>query len=147
MDDFLRNIRDEQGIKLYIDWHSYGQFIVCPFGYDEYLYAPPLGRWTRAASLMSQEIAWTSSNQTTYTFGPGGAVLYTTTGAAIDHVYAVGRAEWSYAIELPDTGDFGHVIPPERIRPAAEESWVGQKVLLSLLDEVFFDEEGPAMFY
>jgi hypothetical protein len=147
MDDFLRNLRDEQGIKLYIDWHSYSQLILCPFGHDEYLYAPQLGRWTRAASLMSQEIAANSSNATTYTFGPSGAVLYPTTGVGVDHVYAVGRAEWSYTIELPDTGDYGFVLPPERILPAVEESWVGQKVLLSLLDEVFFDGEGPAIFY
>ncbi|KZM18637.1 metallocarboxypeptidase [Ascochyta rabiei] len=147
MDDFLRNIRDEQGIKLYIDWHSYSQLILCPFGHNEYLYAPELGRWTRAASLMSQEIAANSTNQTTYTFGPSGAVLYPTTGVGVDHVYAVGRAEWSYTIELPDTGDFGFVLPPERIRPTVEESWVGQKVLLSLLDETFFDGEGPAIFY
>jgi hypothetical protein len=95
-----RNIRDEQGIKLYIDWHSYSQLILCPFGHDETLYAPSLGKWTNAASLMSQEIARNSSNATTYTFGPSGAVLYPTTGVGVDHVYAVGRAEWSYTIVL-----------------------------------------------
>ncbi|KAJ4321617.1 hypothetical protein N0V94_002816 [Neodidymelliopsis sp. IMI 364377] len=147
MDDFLRHIRDEQGIKLYIDWHSYSQLILCPFGHNEYLYAPELGRWTRAAALMSQEIAANSLNQTTYTFGPSGAVLYPTTGVGVDHVYAVGRAEWSYTIELSDTGDFGFVLPPERIQPAVEEAWVGQKVLLTLLDEVLFDGKGPAIFY
>ncbi|KAF2623234.1 hypothetical protein BU25DRAFT_350524 [Macroventuria anomochaeta] len=147
MDDFLRNLRDKQGIKLYVDWHSYSQLILCPFGHDEYLYAPQLGKWTNAASLMSQTIAANSSNATTYTFGPSGAVLYPTTGVGVDHVYAVGRAEWSYTIELPDTGAFGFVLPPERIRPAAEESWVGQRVLLNLLDEVFFDGQGPAISY
>jgi hypothetical protein len=147
MDDFLRNIRDEQGIKLYIDWHSYSQLILCPFGHDETFYAPSLGKWTNAASLMSQEIARNSSNATTYTFGPSGAVLYPTTGVGVDHVYAVGRAEWSYTIELPDTGDFGFVLPPERIRPAVEESWVGQKVLLGLLDYEFFEDQGPSIFY
>ena len=34
MDDFLRKLRDEQSIKLYIDWHSYSQLILCPFGHD-----------------------------------------------------------------------------------------------------------------
>jgi len=139
MIDFLRNIRDKQRMKLYIDWYSYSQLILCPSGHDEYLYAPQLGRWTRAASLMSRKMAATSSNATTYTFGPLGAVLYSTTGVSVDHVYAVGRAEWSYMVELPETGDFGFVLPPERIRPAVEESWVGQEVLLGLLDEIFFD--------
>jgi hypothetical protein len=60
-------------------------------------------------------------------------------------VYTIGRAKFSFTIELPDTGDYGFILPPERIRPAVEEQWVGQQVLLSLLDEEFFDGEGPAM--
>lgn len=93
---------------------------------------------------MSEAIRTESANDTTYTFGPSGASLYPTTGASIDHVYTIGRAEFSMTIELPDTGDYGFVLPPERIRPAVEEQWVGQQVLLALLDETFFDGEGPA---
>lgn len=145
LDDFARKIRDTQGIKSFIDWHSYSQLILMPYGYKETLYAPELGKWTKAASLMSQTIAANSSNATTFTFGPSGAVLYPTTGSSVDHMYDTGRTEWPFTIELPDTGDYGFVLPPERIRPAAEEQWVGQKVLLSLLDEEFFDGEGPLL--
>ncbi|KAI4940946.1 hypothetical protein J4E91_011031 [Alternaria rosae] len=145
MDTLIRKIRDEQGIKLYIDWHSYSQLILYPFGHKETLYAPELGMWTKVAALMSENIAYYSTNATTYTYGPSGATLYPTTGASIDHVYTIGRAKFSMTIELPDTGDFGFVLPPERIRPAADEQWVGQQVLLSLLDEEFFDGEGPAI--
>lgn len=145
MDTMIRKIRDEQGIELYIDWHSYSQLILFPFGDKETLYAPELGMWTKTASLMSEQIRLESKNDTTYVFGPSGATLYPTTGASIDHVYSTGRAKFSMTIELPDTGDYGFVLPPERIRPAAEEQWVGQKVLLTLLDEPFFDGEGPAI--
>ncbi|KAH6846464.1 Metallocarboxypeptidase A-like protein [Alternaria tenuissima] len=145
MDNLIRNIRDEQGIKLYIDWHSYSQLILYPFGHKETLYAPELGMWTKAAALMSDTIRYYSTNATTYVFGPSGATLYPTTGASIDHVYTIGRAKFSMTIELPDTGDFGFVLPPERIRPAAEEQWVGQQVILQLLDEEFFDGDGPAI--
>jgi hypothetical protein len=62
-------------------------------------------------------------------------------------VYEVGGAEFSYTIELRDTGDYGFVLPPTLIRATVEEQWVGQQVLLGLLDEVFFDGEGPAMFF
>lgn len=65
-------------------------------------------------------------------------------GAAPDHVYSVGGADFSYTIELRDTGDFGFIHPPELIRASVEEQWAGQKVLLSLLDETFFDGIGPA---
>ncbi|KAI8964496.1 hypothetical protein F5Y11DRAFT_363786 [Daldinia sp. FL1419] len=144
LDILVRKLRDGAGIKLYIDWHSYGQYILSPFGYKETLYAPELGKWTKAASIVSESIRDSSDARTTFTFGPSGAVLYPTTGAAPDHVYSIGRAEFSYTIELRDTGRFGFVLPPEQIRPAAEEQWEGQKALLSLLDEEFFDGEGPA---
>ena len=62
----------------------------------------------------------------------------------MDYIYGVGKADWSYTIELRDTGDFGFVLPPDQIGPAAEEQWAGMQVMLSLLDEVFFDGEGPA---
>ncbi|OTA52715.1 hypothetical protein K449DRAFT_410228 [Hypoxylon sp. EC38] len=144
LDKLVRQLRDGAGIKLYIDWHSYGQYILSPFGYKETLYAPELGKWTKAAGIVSETIRDSSDARTTFTFGPSGATLYPTTGAAPDHVYSIGRAEFSYTIELRDTGKFGFVLPPEQIKPAAEEQWEGQKVLLSLLDEEFFDGEGPA---
>ncbi|GAP92141.1 putative zinc carboxypeptidase [Rosellinia necatrix] len=146
LDALVRRLRDgvAGGIKLYVDWHSYGQYILSPFGYKEALYAPELGRWTKAAQMASDAIRDASADRTTFTFGPSGATLYPTTGAAPDHVYSVGRAAFSYTIELRDTGAHGFVLPPELIRPTVEEQWAGQKVLWSLLDEEFFDGEGPA---
>ena len=146
LDKFMRQLRDEVGIKLFIDWHSYGHYILFPFGYKETLYAPELGKWTKTGTLMSEEIRDGSERGPVYTFGPSGATLYPTTGASIDHVYSIGRAEFSMTIELSDTGDYGFVLPPEFIRPVVEEQWIGQKMLLSLLDEEFFDGEGPAMY-
>jgi hypothetical protein len=116
MDAFIRKIRDKQGIKLYIDWHSYSQLILFPFGHKETLYAPELGMWTKAANLVSETIRGESANATTFNFGPSGATIYPTTGASIDHVYTIGRARFSFTIELPDAGDYGFILPPERIR-------------------------------
>ncbi|KAI1170705.1 hypothetical protein F4777DRAFT_583655 [Nemania sp. FL0916] len=144
LDKLVRQLRDGAGIKLYIDWHSYGQYILSPFGYKETLYAPELGKWTEAAQIVSDAIRDSSTDLTTYTFGPSGATLYATTGAAPDHIYSIGRAEFSYTIELRDTGKYGFVLPPELIRPTVEEQWAGQTVLWSLLDEVFFDGKGIA---
>jgi hypothetical protein len=80
LDAFARKLRDGAGIKLYIDWHSYGQYILSPFGYKETLYAPELGKWTKASSILSEVIRDSSDRRTTFTFGPSGATLYTTTG-------------------------------------------------------------------
>ncbi|TKX19874.1 metallocarboxypeptidase A-like protein 2 [Elsinoe australis] len=145
LDTLVRKLRDTQGLKLYIDWHSYGQYFLFPYGYNETALLPELPRWTKSGSLMSEAIRDSKPDRrTTFTFGPGGAVLYKSVGNSRDHVYAVGGAEFSWTIELPDTGEFGFVLPPEQIRPTVEEAWTGQQVLLPLLDEVFFDGEGPA---
>jgi hypothetical protein len=144
LDALVRQLRDDAGIRLFVDWHSYGQDILSPFGYKETLYAPELAMWTKAANLASQEMRASSPNGTTFTFGPSGAALYVTTGAAPDHVYSIGEARFSYTIELPDTGENGFVLPPDSIRPVVEEQWVGQQVFFGLLDEVFFDGQGEA---
>ena len=93
---------------------------------------------------MSGAIREATEDRTTFTFGPSGAALYATTGAAPDHAYSIGGAEFSYTVELRDTGDNGFVLPPAQILPSVIEQWEGQKVLIGLLDEVFFDGRGPA---
>ncbi|KAH9909496.1 hypothetical protein F4778DRAFT_787 [Xylariomycetidae sp. FL2044] len=140
----VAELRDGPGIKLFVDWHSYGQLILSPFGYQEDLYAPALGRWTKTADLVSEAIRDYGGSGNTYTFGPWGVVLYASTGCASDHVYAEGNADFSYTIELRDTGEYGFVLPPELVRPTAEEQWEGQRVMLDLLDEEFFDGIGDA---
>jgi len=132
------------GIKLYIDWHSYGQHFLFPYGYNETALLPELPVWERSGSLLSEAIRDSSSRRTTFTYGPGGAILYKSVGNSRDHVYAIGEAPFSWTIELPDTGSYGFVLPPEFIKPTVEELWAGQLTLFPLLDEVFFDDNGPA---
>ena len=95
------------------------------------------------ASLVSATIR--DVNDITFTFGPSCSTLYATTGSSVDYIYGAGKADWSYTIELRDTGDFGFVLPPDQIKPSVEEQWEGIQVMLYLLDEAFFDGEGPAV--
>ncbi|KAF2013125.1 zinc carboxypeptidase [Aaosphaeria arxii CBS 175.79] len=139
LDSLVRKLKANSGIELFVDWHSYGQYILSPYGYNETLYAPELAKWTRAASYISREIRDSSTAGATYTFGPCGATLYRTTGSATDHIYAIGGADFSYTIELGDTGHYGFVLPPDQIRRVVEEQWAGQKLLFSLLDQAFFE--------
>ncbi|KAH0422346.1 zinc carboxypeptidase [Colletotrichum camelliae] len=135
-------LRDTSGLKLYIDWHSYSQYFLTPVGYNCTYYIDTLGQHIKLAQLASDAIREVEG--VTFTYGPSCATLYPTTGASFDYAYAVGKAQWSYLIELRDTGNFGFVLPPEQIRGSVTEQWEGMKVMLSVLDEVFFDGEGPA---
>jgi hypothetical protein len=115
---------------------SDGLFLQYPFGHKKTLYAPELGKWIRAAALMSRTILLESKHATAFMSGPSGAALYPTTGSSINHVYTIGRAEFPYSLQLPGHGDFGFVLPLEMIRPTVEEQWIGQQVLPELLDEI-----------
>ena len=116
------------GIKLYIDWHSYGQYILSPYGYDCAVFAENNDAHIELASGTAAAIADVYGTQ--FTYGPSCSTLYATTGSSVDYVKAVGGAEFSFTIELRDTGDFGFVLPPEQIRPSVEEQWEGVKWLL-----------------
>lgn len=135
------------GIKLYVDFHAAAAMLLYPAGADETRCAPPEetapGRWARTGARVSDAIRAHDADDTgtVYTFGPAGAALYKMTGAALDHVYAVGGARSSWLVELPSRA-FGFVVPPERIRPIVEEMAAGQEELLALVDEVFFDGVG-----
>lgn len=143
LDKFAGKVSKDQGIKLFIDWHSFGQYIMYPFSYNETIYPPELGKWAKLATYTSRAIINHDLDvRTPYLFGPNGATLYPTTGSAPDHMYAVHKADFAYTIELRDQGDFGFVLPPEQIRPTAEEMWSGQKEMLRLMGETFFDGIG-----
>lgn len=133
-------LRDGPGIRHYVDFHSYGETILSPYGYDETRCSPEMGRWARTGAVVSGAVR-DYANGTTYTFGPGGATLYKMAGASHDYVHEVGGARSSWLFELP-ARKFGFVVPPEQIRPIAEEAHVAQDMLLYLLDEVFFDGSG-----
>lgn len=64
--------------------------------------------WIKAASLLSQTIREADlTRKATFIFGPSGASLYPTTGSSNDYVYAIGKAKFSYTIELPDQASVG----------------------------------------
>ncbi|KAI1185315.1 hypothetical protein F5B17DRAFT_446082 [Nemania serpens] len=77
-----------------------------------------LDEWTETAQMVSDVIRDSSSDLTTFIFGPSGAALHPTTGAASDHIHSIGRANFSYTIELRDIGNCGFVLLHEPIRPA-----------------------------
>ncbi|KAL0934662.1 zinc carboxypeptidase [Colletotrichum truncatum] len=144
LQQLVDTLRDTSGLKLYIDWHSYSQYFLAPVGYNCTYYIDTLGQHLQLAKLASNEIRKVEGVR--FTYGPSCVTLYPTTGGSIDYTYAIGKADWSYLVELRDTGNHGFVLPPEQIRGSAAEQWEGMKVILSLLDEIFFDGEGLAAF-
>ncbi|KAK1994138.1 zinc carboxypeptidase [Colletotrichum falcatum] len=136
------NPDESSGIKLYIDWHSYSQYFLAPTGFNCTYYIPTLGQHIALAQIASDAIREVEG--VTFTYGPSCATLYPTTGGSFDYAHAVGKADWSYLVELRDTGEYGFILPAQQIKGSATEQWEGVKVMLSLLDETFFDGAGGA---
>lgn len=117
-----------QSIKLYVDYHAYGQLFMTPYGYT--CEKMP----TNNAEL--QDLA-TGASDAIYDvhgvyFQSGGicSMLYKSTGNSVDYVHDVVGVPYSFTSELRDMGQTGFVLPPEQIKPSCEEAFAGAVYLL-----------------
>ncbi|KAF2005168.1 hypothetical protein P154DRAFT_353920 [Amniculicola lignicola CBS 123094] len=116
-------LRDLRGISLYIDFHSYGQYILWPYGYDCNLRTPNDADHRRLATNAAAAIR--AVYGTTYTIGPACATLYATTGDSTDYTDVPGNSTYSYTYEVRDTGRYGFTLPANQIQPTVRETWEG----------------------
>jgi hypothetical protein len=118
-------------LKLFIDWHSYSQLILSPYGYSCEVVPETNAEHVELMAATADAIEGVYG--TKYTTGPTCQTIYATNGGSSDYVYDVSGAEWSLAFELRDTGTYGFILPPEQILPNCEEVWAGMQVMLSLI--------------
>lgn len=101
-----------------IDFHSYGQLILSPWGYTTAA-NPQAPMFAEVGQRMRAAI--TAETQANYTSGPIGSTLYLASGSSVDWAYGV-RGQVAYTIELRDTGQGGFVLPPSQIEPTVREN-------------------------
>ncbi|KAJ2907190.1 Metallocarboxypeptidase A-like protein [Zalerion maritima] len=128
--DFTKALTNDKGIKLFIDWHSYGQYILYPWGYDCSLAAPNAKHQDTLAAGLSSKIR--ESYGTRFRYGGSCEILYATTGDSTDYMTGVAGAELSWTIELTpqSNGGGGFILPASQILPSAKEQWEGMMYLL-----------------
>jgi hypothetical protein len=120
-------VADKQPIALYLDFHSYGNYLLSPYGYTANV---PANSADQVGLAQQAKAAIQAVHGTEYTVGPSGATLYPTTGSSADFAHDIADAEYAYCIELRDKGQNGFVLPPEQIVPTGQEVLAGVKVLL-----------------
>lgn len=113
-----------------IDWHSYSQLILRPYGWSsadspDESQLKTLGDGMRDVALVAHNVRYTSQKSID---------LYTTTGTASDWFYDTeatlgndGFRAAGYTIELRDTGRYGFQLPPDQIIPTGEEMVLAAK--------------------
>ena len=113
--------------KGHITYHSYGQLILYPFGYDYVLPPEPdLSTFVELTADMADAIY--SVHGMVYVDQPAHA-LYRCSGITTDWVYGeLGILSWTP--ELRDTGYYGFLLPPEQIIPTGEENFEAVKLVI-----------------
>lgn len=115
-------LADSGRIVASIDYHSYSQLILWPWGYDEV--DPPAHVFDRFEMIgfgIRNEIL--NAGGVPYLPEPSWQ-LYPAAGNAVDWFFGA-TGSTAYTIELRDTGDFGFILPADQILPTASENWAG----------------------
>ncbi|XP_031572403.1 carboxypeptidase B-like [Actinia tenebrosa] len=119
-------------IRGYVDFHSYGQLWMSPWGYKRQF--PP--NYRKQASAMNRVVkAIKHVHGTEFTYGPSSIMIYPTSGDATDWTFGVLGVTHSYGVELrPSLMDlYGFVLPPSFIAPVGKETFQGLKALAEVL--------------
>jgi len=107
-------------IRAYMDYHSYGQLILWPFGTT--CTEPPEPDASSFWSIGTQMQSLIASiHGVNHTAGPVCLTLYQASGASVDWVYG-DQGRYAYTIELRDEGQSGFLLPADQILPTCEEN-------------------------
>ncbi len=113
-------------IKAHIDFHSYSQLVMSPWGWTSAL-PPDNALFLQLDAAIAQGIFNTYGK--TYTYGPIYTTIYPASGGANDWTYGA-RGILGLSIELRDTGTNGFTLPADQIIPTGEENLNGIKPLI-----------------
>ncbi|KAL2015363.1 hypothetical protein VTK56DRAFT_5760 [Thermocarpiscus australiensis] len=117
----LKGLKLNQGIKLFIDWHSWGQLIMYPPGHSCKEKARNHDELHALARGAAEAIKGVHGK--TYKYGTPCEVLYPTPGSSEDYAHGTLGAQYAFAIELRDRGAKGFELPPGNILPNGEEAF------------------------
>ncbi|AEO56600.1 carboxypeptidase [Thermothelomyces thermophilus ATCC 42464] len=125
---WLKQTKESQGIKLFIDWHSYSQLFMTPYGYSCTAVAPNNSELQSLAQGAAAAIK--AVHGTSFKTGPICSTIYKATGSSVDYANDVVGADYVFTAELRDTGNYGFVLPASQILPSGEETYAGVRYLL-----------------
>ncbi|XP_045775011.1 carboxypeptidase B-like [Maniola jurtina] len=130
MSEFIKN--SATPFSAYITYHSYGQYLLYPWGYDNAV-TPDHKDLDVVGKRIAEAIANTGGSK--YSVGSSSGLLYPAAGGSDDWAKAQG-IKYTYTIELSDTGRYGFVLPTSYIEPVARESFSGLRVLAKHVNDL-----------
>jgi len=116
-------ILKKENVVGYIDFHSYSQLWMTPFGAD--CSKIPKDDEDIMEAGMGAAKALKDVHGKKFAVGSVCKIIYQASGGSLDWTYAKGGVKYSYAVELRDTGRHGFLLPKDEILPSSEETFAG----------------------
>jgi len=116
----------------YINFHSYSQMWMSPWGYTETLPADYAIQDALSADVVK---AIKAVHGKVYEYGTISRTVYPASGSSADYTYGVCGIVYSYGAELRDTGEFGFLLPTAEIIPQGEEIYAAILTMGKYIDE------------
>ncbi|KAK3822866.1 MAG: hypothetical protein J3Q66DRAFT_295314 [Benniella sp.] len=113
----------------YIDFHSYSQLWMTPYGYTGT--RPPTYPYMSGLAAKAAT-ALRNVHGTQYRYGDIYNTIYQASGSSADYAYSIGVGA-PFAVELRDTGAYGFSLPANQIIPSGQETW---QALAAILDNI-----------
>ncbi|XP_071084781.1 carboxypeptidase B-like [Haliotis cracherodii] len=115
----------------FIDFHSYSQLWMTPWGYTKALPKDADAQDVTSAAAVG---AIESVHGTKYKYGSIANIIYVATGSSADWTYGGANIEYSVGVELRDTGKYGFLLPPDQIVPSGQETLAGVLAFMSSIN-------------
>lgn len=115
-------------LQVYLSFHSYGQYILYPWGYDRRV-TPDYMDLNHVGNQMAESIKKATNDKSVYTVGNSAITLYPAAGGSDDWAKALLKIKYAYTIELRDTGRYGFILPARYIIPTAKEAVAAIQVM------------------
>ncbi|XP_066995955.2 carboxypeptidase B [Anabrus simplex] len=119
-------VKSHQAIKAYVSYHSYGQYILYPWGYASYV-PPDHTDLSKVGNKMAQAMA--SAGGGSYRVGSSAITLYPASGGSDDWAKGSAGVKYAYTVELRDRGRYGFVLPAQYIVPTAKEAFAAARTV------------------
>jgi murein tripeptide amidase MpaA len=129
----MRNfIQGNPRLKVTMDWHSYSQLVMSPWGWTSALPTPP--SVAQAFQNMDNQMAAAihGVHGMTYDAGPIYATIYPASGTSVDWAYGAQGIQ-AFTTELRDTGQNGFTLPTNQITPTCEENYAAFLVMANAI--------------
>ncbi|CAF3402602.1 unnamed protein product [Rotaria sp. Silwood1] len=123
---------NNDSIVHYINFHSYSQLWMSPWGYTT---KPPNDFKLQDDGSAQAVDALGAVFGTQYDHGNIGATIYIASGNTVDWTYGTAKVMFSYAVELRDTGEYGFLLPEDQIVPCGQETLAGVLALLKYIEQ------------